>query len=380
MDSLILTEQLARLVRSDNAGSPFDAGHFPDPDVLCDALEHHGILPLVADRVAQFEPAWPEALTTAVRDRARFHAASDLAAEVELRRVVIALDAAGLRPIVFKGAHLAYTDYERPDLRPRLDTDVLIPADPTARQSAHEVLTAFGYASPPHAGGDLVMTQRSYALRREGRLVHVVDVHWRIANPQVFALVLLHDEIARESIHVPRIAAEARVPSAPHALLIACVHRVAHHADSDHLIWLLDIDRLVRRLTSDEWTRFNELCRERQVTAVCGRSLERATSLLGTPLPELAADGAEPSAGFPETHRDSAHAALSDFRALRSTRDRARFTREHLLPPAPYMREVYARGSHAPLAWLYAKRLILGARAWWWGRNSTGKPRRHSLP
>lgn len=406
MDSVISTERLAGLVRADaDAFAPADAWRVPDHDAFCDALEHHGILPLVAERLVHVQSPLSEALTTVVRDRARLHAVRDLAAEIELRRVVAALNDAGVRPIIFKGAHLAYTDYARPDLRPRLDTDVLIPADPQARARAHDVLTSLGYDSPPHAGGDLVMTQRLYALRRDGRVVHAVDVHWRIANPQVFAQVLLHDEIARESVTVPRIGPAARAPSGPHALLIACVHRVAHHADSDHLIWLVDIDRLARRLTPGESARFRELCIERKVASVCGRSLKRAARLLGTPGPELVFGGSEaalavpavpavsaversaversaverggvePSASFLEMPRDSAHAALADFRALGSAKDRVRFAREHLLPPAGYMREVYARGSRAPLPWLYARRLVLGARAWWRGRRVTGASR-----
>jgi len=92
--------------------------------------------------------------------------------------------------------------------------------------------------------------------------------------------------------------------------------------------------------------------------------------------------------GFEATDIGS-HAALADVRALGSAKDRARLIREHLLPPAGYMREVYARGSRAPLPWLYARRLAFGARAWWRSRragpppahrDNAGKPPRPPLP
>ena len=44
----------------------------------------------------------------------------------ELRRVHGALAAAGLRVVVVKGAHLAHAVYERPHLRVRSDSDLLI--------------------------------------------------------------------------------------------------------------------------------------------------------------------------------------------------------------------------------------------------------------
>jgi hypothetical protein len=67
---------------------------------------------------------------------------------------------------------------------------------------------------------------------------------------------------------------------------------------------------------------------------------------------------------------DSVAAALSDLRALPSWKDRVRLAREHLLPPSGYMRDVYARGSRAPLTWLYLKRVLVGTRRWMRGRKA----------
>ena len=39
-----------------------------------------------------------------------------------------------------------------------------------------------------------------------------------------------------------------------HALLVACIHRVAHHRGTERLIWLLDIHLLASRLEEREWT------------------------------------------------------------------------------------------------------------------------------
>lgn len=361
---MTLTDLLAAIVRGDDV--PAEAWSGIDAGALCEAANHHLVLPLVADRwQAAATPGPSEALVARVRDLARGHAASDMAREVELRTALAALDRAGVQPIVFKGAHLAYSDYARPDLRPRLDTDVLIPADAGARQAAHDALTSLGYETPPHVGGDLVMTQRTYARRRDGHALHVIDVHWRLANPALFSQVLSHEELMRDAVQVPALGPAARGPGGAHALLVACIHRVAHHADADCLIWLYDIDRIARRLTMDEWASVAALASEREVTAICRASLNRATSRFGTPIPgdvlaalEARADVWEPSARYLTPPAHGVRAAVADLRAMSSWRDRVRLAGEHLLPSADYMRTTYAPGSRAPLAWLYLKRVV----------------------
>lgn len=366
---MTLTDLLAVLVRGGEVAPAAWSGL--DVETVCAAAEHHGVLPLVAERLRTIDEGPSEVIVARVTELARLHAAADLAREAELRAALAALEHAGMQPLVFKGAHLAYRDYARPDLRPRLDSDVLIPADRAAREAAHRVLIGRGYTTAPHAGGDLVMTQRMYAKRQEGRLLHAIDVHWRIANPQSFSRALLHEELVRHAERLPQLGPAARGPSGPHALLIACIHRVAHHAGSDCLIWLYDIDRIARRLTPADWAVFLSLATERRVLAVCDASLGHATERFETPVrgdvrqaAQLQRGAHEQSARYLTPPGDSVAAALSDLRALSSWGDRARLAREHLLPPAAYMREVYAPGSHAPLPWLYVRRVLVGARRW----------------
>jgi len=130
-----LPDLLASVVR----GDPIEAARWPaiDIDAFCAAAEAHGVLPLVADRMRRMtSAAAPGALAARVAHLAEQHAVLDLERESALRAALAALDEAGLQPLVFKGAHLAYRDYARPDLRPRVDSDVLIPPDHRARDAA----------------------------------------------------------------------------------------------------------------------------------------------------------------------------------------------------------------------------------------------------
>src|SRR5512132_3549963 len=111
----------------------------------------------------------------------------------ELGRVANALEAAGIGPIVFKGAALAHTHYSESWLRPRLDADLLV-AD-TDRARAAEVFESLGYDRPPIASGDLVSYQAMFVRTDAFGIEHVVDLHWRMANPQLVARALSYAEL-----------------------------------------------------------------------------------------------------------------------------------------------------------------------------------------
>ncbi len=360
------TQLLAAIVRGDRDVSA--ALSVVDPDAFCRQAEHHGVLPLVAERLARCESI-PAPLRARLRARATELLAVDLVREVELKRVVSALDGGGVTALLLKGAHLAYSHYARPDLRPKHDIDLLVPPD--ARDAVCRILLGLGYERSVENTGELVAAQAMYVKRRGGRLLHTVDVHWKIANALPFAGVLTHDELTARAVAVPSIDPAARGLSGVDALVLASVHRVAHHFDSDHLIWLYDVDRIARRLIDDEWRDFIALVRSRKVAAVCRRSLQRAAELFGTDVPawvwtDLLSDAApaiERTARYLD-RRTHVRVVLDDLRTLPKWSDRWRLVREHAFPPAAYMRGVYAPTSAAPLPVLYVRRLLRGGRKW----------------
>ena len=333
-------------------------------------LEHHGVLPLLAE-VLLAEPDVPAGVRTSLQHDATRHAATDLVREFELTNLLDALDHAGAGALVMKGAHLAYSHYARPDLRPRIDTDLLVAdaAGPTAQQ----VLGGLGYEPAGQVSGTLVTYQSSHIKRREQGASHIVDVHWRVANPQAFARVLSYDELASQAVPLPRLGPSARGLSDVHALLVACVHRVAHHFDADRLIWIYDIHLIASRLDAEGWRRSVDLAVNRRVATVCLQGLRRAQQTFHTAVPVEVFETLESRAGLADqataayltpSRRRRVQVLTSDLRALSSWTDRLRLVREHLFPSAPYMRNVYAPDSAAPLVLLYARRGLRGARKW----------------
>jgi hypothetical protein len=270
---------------------------------------------------------------------------------------------------VFKGAALAHTHYPHPWLRPRLDTDILI--SPSRSVPAFAALETLGYRREPAISGELVISQAAFSRTDRFGVDHALDVHWRIANWQVVAAVLSHAEISARAVPVPALGPHARAAAPADALLLACLHRAAHHRDSEELLWIYDIHLLASGLSEAEWRHVTAVARRGAVTSLCARGIALAIDRFGTFVPgdvlrELEAQpGAppEPSAVYLSKHLRLVDGLLSDLRAL-STRQRARLVAEHLFPPAAYMRQRYGARSRMSMTVSYIRRIASGLPRW----------------
>ncbi len=364
--SNVVTALLASLVQ----GRPMSAETWAAtcPGAFWNLAAQHGVTPLVAEHLCQDEtapPAWRGRALAIIQSQI----ATDLAHESEMRRWLGALDGAGVAPLLIKGAMLAHSHYPRPDLRPRLDADIVIA--PEARRLVHDTFLELGYEADVHASAGVVLHQRTYVKRLSGSLTHAVDVHWRLANPEVFRSVLSFDEMDAEATRIVKLSPAARGLSDVHALLVACVHRVAHHVDQDRLIWLYDIHLLASCLDAHQWRRLTALAIDRRLTAVCSAGLRRTVDHFDTRVPAFvwarlspADQASEVTAEYLRPNRRRVTAVMEDLKALPTWNHRWRLVCDYAFPPAAYMREVYAPASTRPLSWLYARRMLFGARKW----------------
>jgi Uncharacterised nucleotidyltransferase len=344
---------------------------------LCSDL---GVAPLVEKRLrdAGALERWPPAVRNVLHRSALEAAVVVQLRERELAHIVESLAAAEVNAIVIKGAAVARTHYVDPRLRPAGDVDLLVRPDDVDR--CRDTLTAIGYSPANETTGRFVTYQQHFVgSEHQGALV--LDVHWKINNPQLFAEFLTFEDIDVEAISVPGLASPARCPSAVHSLLHAAVHRVAHGANAMDLLTLSDIHHIVSAMTAGEMRRFVSLAAERKMAAVALSSLTLAQDWFRTQVPyaiaaELArraAEQHEPSALYLRPMRPI-DVLASDLAALDTWRERSQLIREHVLPPADYMLRAYGVSSRALLPALYAHRLVTGARRWF--RRSAGQ----SLP
>lgn len=330
------------------------------------ATRQEGLHALLADALVSED--WPGA------EAARQTARAELAAAVaqwalrtrDLLRVLDRLEAHDVRPVLIKGAALACTHYAAPYLRPRLDTDLLITEPEAAR--ARRAFESLGAALVPHVTGRLVMPQFHYVTCDLSGCVHAYDVHWRIVVPPRFATALSPEEIRAEAVPIPALSPSARGASAVHALLLACVHRAAHHGSGGPLIWLHDVHLLCERMGSAEEERVCELASARRIAAVVARALADSFAAFGGGRTErlagrLARARATELTASSLRPQSRVRAAIDDLRTL-TWRDRLQMMRELLVPGAEYMRGTYAPGNSSPLALLYLRRIARGAVRW----------------
>lgn len=189
---------------------------------------------------------------------------------------------------------------------------------------------------------------------------------------------LSYDELAPEARPVARLGDNAFALAPVHALLHACLHRMAHQDQRGRLIWLYDLHLLVGRMTPDEIGRFAGLAANKELRAVCWSGLSLAHHCFATRLPhalEAALQSpqswvkAEASAYFLTPRQRPWQMLFSDLCALPGWFNRLHLIKEHLFPPAVYMVARYAAGQHAWLPVLYAHRLLRGLIRFWQAAN-----------
>ena len=310
----------------------------------------------------------PPALVDGLRDGAHRQVAMELAQRAELRRLVVASRARGLDMLLMKGASLAYDVYPDPALRVRSDIDLLIrTAD---RAGFRACLEELGFRSEPEVSGRFATYQFHCARIDVHGVRHLCDVHWKLANPQRFAGAIPFDDLAQAAVPIPMLGPDARGLGRAHALWLACVHQVAHHYNRDMLVWVYDVHLLAEALDATDLACFLALADRTGVRRICLRALLLARTRFGTTIPPAAlatleaGPRDEPSAVFLSPGVRTFDVLLDDLRVLRGWQARLTLLKDHLFPDSVYLRRTYARGSSAPLLWLYCRRIVTGAAKW----------------
>lgn len=192
----------------------------------------------------------PAASQSALRG-AFYNAAGD--AELhdrELAAVLAGLAAAGVTPVVFKGAALAHTVYPDPACRSMGDLDLWIPASEMHRAQA--VLEAWGYAQyiKPHrptafqrqAEGEVQLCGRTPGSG-------LVELHWGIFPGEWLRRTAIVDQggIYDRVVPTTLVGQPARVLAAEDAVIQLAVHiAVTHQFASSAVRGLMDIALLAR--------------------------------------------------------------------------------------------------------------------------------------
>ncbi len=281
----------------------------------------------------------------------------------ELARVLEMLDARGIHPVLMKGFPLAYQVYASPHLRPSFDIDLMIRRSEVA--TTLKVLEELGYQlRSPEVNMDAV---HEFSVHREdaGGFEHVLDFHWKISNPAFFSDLLSYEEIDAQAVGIPLLGPDARALDFEQALLLACVHRVAHHHNDLRLIWLYDIHLLAGRLGPEAMARFADRASEKRVFSICRSGLLESNRFFGTPLGRewLEDRGEREEVSKAYLVREANwrwRDLIFNLKYRGPFRDRVDYLRSYLFPPAGFMLKKYSARNRAWLPLLYLRRGIEG--------------------
>jgi hypothetical protein len=339
----------------------------------------HGLLHDVLHGGRTLAGAMPDQVAESLLRWSRLDAARELLVPEWIAGLLVALEARDVPCLILKGTALAYSLYRHPHLRPRADVDLLVPEH--RRTTAREVLAALGYTFPNATSGRLVSAEYSATQIDRHGIERNVDLHWRLSNAQGFARAASFETLLERAVALPALAPGALGPSRADALLIACLHRVAHrHSDywygarrhrGDRLIWVHDVHLLASELDTRGWTEFCRRADAAGLRAVCLDGLCRAKALLDTRIPtpaasQLQAGGDEITAAY--LRGGALRWLATDLRALPNWSNRLRLLAEHVFPPRAYMLTRYGCRSNVWLPALYLHRASRGAWRWLLGR------------
>lgn len=347
-----LREPLRAALRGERAEWPSDLA---DAEVA--ALVAHGVAPLVY----ALQPL------PALRGEAIRAAAIEPLRAEDLRGVLRELAARGIDVLITKGSALACDVYAAPELRPRGDVDLLVAREQA--DAAREAFRALGFDERVTSGDEHGLAQAAFTRADAHGVRHEYDLHWDVANTPLFASALRFTDLRARAIPIPPLGPHARGLGRVDALLLACIHRVAHHHDSDRLIWLVDIALLRQRMSADEHRAFWRQAAQARVVGVCARSVELADQWTS----RAPHDGAEEWLSAEELAREEESRAFLDREMrygrvmllnLRALTWPARLRRlwQLAFPPAAYVRRSFGARGSAALPWLYVRRGARGVR------------------
>ncbi|NKC10959.1 MAG: hypothetical protein GKR94_01755 [Gammaproteobacteria bacterium] len=341
---------------------PWPAGS----DVAAFVLEarQHGVVPLVQRSVhahTAFVPAPEPALTEALARIARSEAANVVAQDTVAGLALRVLAGADIPVLLMKGGALAYTHYPHPELRPRVDTDLLVAPARFARALAQ--LVRAGFRQLPVLDAPLLMRQATLQYEVGAMLRGSIDVHRAVSNRPKYARAARFDELWERARDVALAGVEAKAPDDADALILASIHLAGHHPTERRLIWIYDLLLLLLELGPEGLAAAARRAGLKGCLPALVRALGEVGPFFSASLPvELRPALSALNRTTPRLAREPTrlHVLANDLRAMDSHGEQMRYLCQHLFPPPAYMHARYGVTSRAWLAWLYLRRIGAG--------------------
>jgi hypothetical protein len=283
---------LVRACRWDTTGLAADVARaFPDRagadwTGLLALMDAQGVGPLAASVLLSLGPQLlPPDVRAALHERVRLGSLRAGVLVPELTGIIEALEARGVEAIAYKGPALSVLAYGRPGIRDSVDLDLLVREGDVP--AAEETLRRRGYRrqSPPELRPRVEAAFRAAANAAEflsGDEWVFVDLHWRMC-PARYPFRLDSARLWSRPERVALGGRQVRVFPRETLLCLLCLHGAKDRWQ--RLVWLCDVDRVVRASAALDWQEVVRFAEEGRCRRALGLGLLLARRVLETPLP-----------------------------------------------------------------------------------------------
>jgi hypothetical protein len=267
--------------------------------------------------------------------------------------------------LLIKGLALSYNLYPAPYLRPFGDVDVLC-LDRETAEKAYKIIGETGYKRPNEISGKYIYHLLSCSKHSNTGFNFTLGLHWRVNNLNYFANAFSYGELEATSQSVTELSPAVRTFSYENALLLACLHRVAHTPDgkANRLIWLYDIHLLANVLREHQWSTFVDMSIRKNLAGVSVDGLLKSKESLNTCIPDRVIEDLNRHATTDPFHamQDASRWIfyLRSFQSMPSWNARLCLIKEHLFPSPKYIMDKYHNENILLLPFLYIKRIFQG--------------------
>jgi len=255
-------------------------------DQVVNLATHHRVAAFVRDAVTREGIVVPEKIRAALHHAVRNSLIQALTLNAGLRKAIGRMATCGISPMVLKGPVLAPTIYAEPVFRPYSDIDLNVLDRDEAR--AVNALLDLGYVELPD------LAEEEY--RQHGAHVHEHGYHRQFISTDRNVVVELHTDPLqlglRPSCEEERWSRALPAPGLPNAVMLCPEDQLVqlsvhvHKHGFDRLIWLKDIDLLLRKHSHDlDWRVVLDVARKEGVRGSVWYTLELASRLLSAPRP-----------------------------------------------------------------------------------------------
>jgi hypothetical protein len=254
-------------------------------DYLLEVAETHGLTPLLFQYLNNYHSAdTPDEVLNLLNDRYKANELRNRVLTQELYRILDLLHSRGIRALAYKGPSLTLLVYGELGLRQFGDLDILICT--TDVPQACELLEKQGYnrtipTLSPAKEREFIRTDHEHEFISDDQLVHI-DLHWALSTRR-FPFQLEPEGLFDRAEHLAYAHGNIEHICTQDMLLLLCMH-----SNKDlwrKLIWVCDIDRLVRTTTDINWDSLWGQARNSHCERMLYLSLLIAHELLQTPVP-----------------------------------------------------------------------------------------------